>query len=130
MVSDGEAAFRAMLVQPYKPVVLHGDLHHFNVLEHEGEWLAIDPHGYIGPPIFEVGAMMKNPWPDILNTDDMPALMTRRINLLANELAWSATAVAQSAFVYSVISLLWDMETNDMPGIFTPVARCLHKLAT
>ena len=131
MVTDGETAFRAMLSQPYKPVVVHGDLHHFNILEHgNSEWLAIDPHGYIGPPIFEVGAMMKNPWPGILDAPDMAALMARRINILADELDWPAEEVASSAFVYAVISLLWDMETNDKPSDFVPVVECLHQLVS
>jgi streptomycin 6-kinase len=131
MVTDGANAFRAMLAEPYEPIVLHGDLHHFNILEHgNGEWLAIDPHGYIGPPIFEVGAMMKNPWPDILDDPDMTSLMKRRITILADELGWSPADVTRSAFVYAVISLLWDFKFEDKPGSFVPVVRCLHRLAT
>jgi streptomycin 6-kinase len=128
MIADGERAFEAMLAEPFQPVVLHGDLHHFNVLEHEGEWLAIDPHGYIGPSIFEVGAMMKNPWPDILDNPDMAALMTRRINILSEELGWTKADITRSAFVYACISLLWDFKFDDKPGSFVPIAACLHKL--
>jgi streptomycin 6-kinase len=129
MVSAGEKVFRTMLSQPFDPVVLHGDLHHFNILEHgDNNWVAIDPHGYTGPPIFEVGAMMKNPWPDILDAPDLTALMTRRISILADVLGWPAEAITRSAFVYVVISLLWDMELNDRPGAFVPVAECLWAL--
>jgi streptomycin 6-kinase len=32
------------------PVVLHGDLHHDNILRAGGGWLAIDPKGVIGEP--------------------------------------------------------------------------------
>ncbi|MHA1564098.1 MAG: aminoglycoside phosphotransferase family protein [Alphaproteobacteria bacterium] len=130
MVKDGANAFRAMLAEPFEPVVLHGDLHHFNILRNGDDWLAIDPHGYIGPPIFEVGAMMKNPWPDILDDPDMTALMKRRITILADELGWSAANVTRSAFVYAVISMLWDFKFDDKPGSFVPVVRCLHRLAT
>ena len=45
-------------------VVLHGDLHHDNVLAAEREpWLAIDPHGVVGDPGYEVGALLYNPDP-------------------------------------------------------------------
>jgi streptomycin 6-kinase len=45
-------------------VVLHGDLHHDNILAADREpWLAIDPHGVVGDPGYEVGALLYNPDP-------------------------------------------------------------------
>ena len=52
-------------------VVLHGDLHHDNILRADREpWLAIDPHGVVGDPGYEVGALLYNPDPD--RRDDDP----------------------------------------------------------
>ncbi|OGV41977.1 MAG: aminoglycoside/hydroxyurea antibiotic resistance kinase [Legionellales bacterium RIFCSPHIGHO2_12_FULL_42_9] len=42
-------------------VLLHGDLHHYNILQHQSEWLAIDPKGIIGEREFEIGACLRNP---------------------------------------------------------------------
>src|SRR5262245_24595375 len=46
-----------------RPRLLHGDLHHYNVLfdSHRG-WLAIDPKGVIGELEYEVGAALRNPY--------------------------------------------------------------------
>jgi len=42
--------------------VLHGDLHHDNILRAAREpWLAIDPKGRVGEPICEYAALVRNP---------------------------------------------------------------------
>ncbi len=44
-------------------VVLHGDVHHFNILHSdERGWLAIDPKGILGPRIYEYANMLCNPY--------------------------------------------------------------------
>jgi streptomycin 6-kinase len=130
-ISDGERSFSDLLAKPARPLVLHGDLHHFNILrDEEGGWRAIDPHGYWGPPIFEVGAMMKNPLPVIFDDADMPALMTQRVHLLARVLGHDAAAIHRSSFVYAVISLLWTIEIGGDWRPFVPVVECLACLQT
>ena len=43
-------------------VLLHGDLHHDNILRSGREgWLAIGPFGVFGDPGFEAGALLYNP---------------------------------------------------------------------
>lgn len=45
-----------------QPVLLHGDLHHENVLHHdERGWLAIDPKGLLGPREFDYCTIFTNP---------------------------------------------------------------------
>jgi streptomycin 6-kinase len=41
--------------------LIHGDLHHFNILEGPDGWVAIDPKGLLGDPAFEVTGYMRNP---------------------------------------------------------------------
>jgi streptomycin 6-kinase len=72
-------------------VVLHGDLHHDNVLRAEREpWLAIDPHGVVGDPGFEVGAMLYNPDP-ARRDRELLALVPARIEQLADGLGCPRT---------------------------------------
>jgi streptomycin 6-kinase len=68
-------------------VALHGDLHHDNILRAtRSEWLAIDPHGLVGDPCYEIGSLLFNPDPD--NRDPaLTALVPRRVEQLADELA-------------------------------------------
>ena len=43
------------------PALLHGDMHHFNILRHGDSWVVIDPKGLVGDPSFEVVGFMRNP---------------------------------------------------------------------
>jgi streptomycin 6-kinase len=62
LVAHANATYVNLLNSQDNPIVLHGDLHHDNVLfDQKRGWLAIDPKGYIGEPTFEVGAMLRNP---------------------------------------------------------------------
>lgn len=47
-------------------VLLHGDLHHDNILQNGDGWLVIDPKGFIGDPAFEPAAYLCNPIPELL----------------------------------------------------------------
>src|SRR5262249_55531198 len=42
-------------------VLLHGDLHHGNILSHQNTYKAIDPKGVIGDKAFEAGTWIRNP---------------------------------------------------------------------
>ena len=50
-----------LLADDAAPVVVHGDLHYFNVMADEaGEWLAIDPKPMAGDPHYEPAPMLWN----------------------------------------------------------------------
>ena len=48
------------------PALLHGNLHHDNMLNHHGQWVIIDPKGVIGDPAFEVTNFLRNPMPELM----------------------------------------------------------------
>ena len=62
LVQRAEAASQEFFAEAYVPTLIHGDLHHFNILSSERSWLAIDPKGVIGPAAYEVGPLLTNPW--------------------------------------------------------------------
>ncbi len=93
------------------PVLLHGDLHQDNILAAEREpWLAVDPKGVIGEPVYETGALLRNFWPDILSVANPKALMARRIDQLAAELGFERTRIYDWAFAQAVLSVIWTVE--------------------
>jgi streptomycin 6-kinase len=94
-------------------VVLHGDLHHDNVLAAEREpWLAIDPHGVVGDPGYEIGALLYNP--DPAGTDDTVLdLVDARMEQLADGLAMPLDRVVAWGFVQAVLSEVWSFEGHD-----------------
>lgn len=61
LVACAEAA-RSLLAEPREIGVLHGDLHHGNVLAFgEDDWRAIDPKGLVGERCFDFAALFMNP---------------------------------------------------------------------
>ncbi len=60
------ATARELLAHPQDVVVLHGDIHHDNVLDFGARgWLAIDPKGLIGERGFDYANLFCNPETDI-----------------------------------------------------------------
>jgi streptomycin 6-kinase len=98
-------------------VVLHGDLHHDNVLRTSDRlpgWLAIDPHGVVGDPVAEVGAMLYNPDPP-RRDPELLALVPARVEQLADGLGASEDRVIAWGFVQAVLSEVWTAEEQGAP---------------
>lgn len=96
-------------------VVLHGDLHHDNVLRASREpWLAIDPHGVIGDPGAEVGPMLYNPDPSDRDPT-LTALVPARIEQLADGLGLAVDRVVAWGFVGAILSEVWNAEDPTAP---------------
>jgi streptomycin 6-kinase len=97
-------------------VVLHGDLHHDNLLASDREpWLAIDPHGVIGDPGYEAGALLHNPDPG-RRDDALLDLVPARVEQLADGLGMPAGRVVAWGFVKAVLSEVWTTEGDGAPG--------------
>ena len=112
LVERAEALFTELLPSQSKPVVLHGDLHHFNVLAAQREpWLAIDPKGVVGEPAYDTGALLHNPT-GLLNTSHPGRVLDRRIDLLAEELDLDRSRVREWAISQAVLAAYWGWEDS------------------
>ena len=101
-----------------KRVVLHGDLHHFNILSTERQpWLAIDPKGVIGECEYEVGALLRNPIPDIATILNTKKVLARRLDLLAEQLNFDRQKILAWSFCQAVLATVWsiDGQAEDWP---------------
>ena len=118
-----EALYASLVATQAKPVVLHGDLHHWNILRAVREpWLAIDPHGVIGEPAFEVGPWMRNPVGDPGDADESassaePAgrrgILDRRLDIFSEELDIDArSGFATGASPSAMLSACWSDESG------------------
>jgi streptomycin 6-kinase len=95
--------------------LLHGDLHHDNVLRAEREpWLAIDPHGVVGDRGYDCGAMLYNPDPD-RREEHLLALVPARIDQLADGFELPVDRVLAWGFVMGVLSEAWTAQ-GGTPG--------------
>ena len=113
LVRKAEGLFADLLASMDAPMVLHGDLHHFNILSAQRQpWLAIDPKGIIGEPAYETGAFIRNPMPDIFFAPDLSRLLDKRIRLFAEELGFDPVRIYGWATAQAVLSAWWTFEDN------------------
>ena len=93
-----------------KTRLLHGDLHHDNVLfDSKRGWLAIDPKGVIGELEYELGAALRNPYnrPDIFA---QPQVIEKRLKQFAAKLPIDQVRALRWGFSQAVLSAIWGIE--------------------
>jgi streptomycin 6-kinase len=110
-VEMAEALIPELFANSSPPLLIHGDLHHFNILSSERGWLAIDPKGVIGPPEYEVGPLLLNPWNDIKGVN-ATRITERRIAILSERLDFPRRSLRGWAICHAVLSAWWDIEGN------------------
>jgi streptomycin 6-kinase len=117
VVEHAERTYAELAADPAAPaVLLHGDLHHENVLRsHRAGWLAIDPAGVLGEPAYEVGPLLLNPWDELLRWPDPARVLARRVDQLAEGLAVDADRVRRWGFAFAVLSAVWFDEDGRGP---------------
>lgn len=102
---------RDQLLKTAEPdVLLHGDLHHDNVLQNGNDWMVIDPKGVIGEPAYEVAAFIRNPMPELLTHENAPNIIHNRITRLAGLLELPSQRILDWCFVQAVLSWAWAIE--------------------
>ncbi|MFF2483246.1 aminoglycoside phosphotransferase family protein [Paenibacillus sp. NPDC058071] len=96
---------------PRKQLLLHGDLHHYNILsapESEGGWIAIDPKGVIGEAEYGTIPLLLNKLPE--HPGQQRDVLRRRVELLCSELSLDRTRLLEWGFSHSVLSAWWCLE--------------------
>jgi streptomycin 6-kinase len=111
LVARAESLFAGLLASSGAPVLLHGDLHHWNILAAtRAPWLAIDPKGVAGEPAYEVGALLRNPWGKPLDLAHPGRVQARRVAVLAERLGFDPARIAGWALAQAVLSAWWSIE--------------------
>jgi streptomycin 6-kinase len=93
-----------------EPALLHGDLHHGNVLsDHTRGWCAIDPKGVVGELEYELGAALRNPFdrPDLYASLDV---VERRLDHFALVLGIDSSRARGWAFAQAVLAAISSIE--------------------
>ena len=94
------------------PILLHGDLHHDNILAHDNEWKVIDPKGVIGELAYEVGCFVRNPLHELPNHNDCLNIITNRINQLSGNLELDPNRIVKWCYVQTVLAVVWALEDH------------------
>ena len=102
---------RDQLLKTAEPdVLLHGDLHHDNILQNGNDWVVIDSKGVIGEPAYEVAAFIRNPIPELLNYDDTQNIIHNRVTRFAEFLELPSQRILDWCFVQAVLAWAWALE--------------------
>ena len=118
LVDRVEQSVKDFFAENHKPVLMHGDFHHFNILSSERGWLVIDPKGVIGPAGYEVGPFLINPWGDLLNGINQRRMTKRRIDILHEQLGFERERIREWGVAHAVLSTWWHIEDNTGGGEF------------
>jgi streptomycin 6-kinase len=118
---------RRLLATERETVVLHGDLHHDNVLHSARGWLAIDPKGLIGERTYEVANLLCNPQPygDIVHRRER---MLRLAMLYAERLGLDVQRVLGFALAHAGLSAAWSLQDGRDAGYRVRCAEVLDPL--
>ena len=109
LVEMAERRFDELLSSSSLPVLLHGDLHHLNILKSQNDWKAIDPKGVAGEPSYEICALMLNP--TSRHSNDR-RIQRRRLEVLKEESGLDSHRMLGYAIAQSVLSAWWSFEDS------------------
>lgn len=93
------------------PELLHGDLHHENILYSEDlGWTAIDPKGVSGDPYFDITSFLIN---HLHEKKNPKAILRQRIDLISKELDLDKERFLKASIAMSTLYAAWGIEDDD-----------------
>jgi streptomycin 6-kinase len=111
LVDKAENLFKELIATSAEPMLVHGDLHHDNVLSSDRNgWLTIDPKGVAAEPAYETAAMIRNPYEKMKNRADLQNIISKRIRILSEELQLDAQRIHQWCLAQTVLSAVWNYQ--------------------
>ncbi len=112
MLAAGAA--RELLAHPQGDQLLHGDIHHGNILDFgERGWLAIDPKGLSGERGFDYANLFCNPDPE---TATAPGRVARRAEVVAEAANLDRRRLLMWVLAWSGLSAAWMLSDGEAPG--------------
>ncbi|WP_374570983.1 aminoglycoside phosphotransferase family protein [Phenylobacterium sp.] len=102
-----------LLAEPRDVVVLHGDMHHENILDFgEVGWLAIDPWGVIGERAYDYANIVRNPDLELVCA---PGRIERRLELLSAGAGLDRERLRRWSFAHAGLAAVWEIEDKMNP---------------
>jgi streptomycin 6-kinase len=128
LIDSAHRLYSDLCASQRAPWLLHGDLHHYNVLfDSERGWLAIDPKGVLGEVEYEVGAVLRNPVerPELFTAH---ATIERRTKQFTEKLNLDYERVLAWGFAQAVLSAIWDIEDGFPVDEMNPALRLANAI--
>ena len=128
LVETAVSHFTDLLASSSEPMLLHGDLHHYNILSAGDGWRVIDPKGVAGEPAYEIGALLRNPF-TIFDEPALKRITARRLDILAETLEMERARLRQWSLAQAVLSAWWSYEDGGNPADWQPTMHLATILA-
>lgn len=91
-------------------VVLHGDIHHGNVLDFDGRWRAIDPKGLFGARTFDYANVFCNPETDLALSN-----FHRRLAIVSEHAGADVDTLRAWVIAWCALSVTWAAKSGGQP---------------
>ena len=109
-------------------VLLHGDLHHSNIICNGPTWVAIDPKGVMGDPVYETNCFIRNPLPELIDYCSIDEILKSRLTIFHENLGFDKQRMLDWGYVQSVVSACWMIENNLSPEVSVKLAHIIEKI--
>lgn len=121
LVAEARTVAHDLLAEQRETVVLHGDIHHENVLDAGPRgWLVIDPKGLLGERTFDFVNILRDP-------DEATALapgrFVRQVGVIAEASGLDRTRLMKWTLAFTCLSAVWILDEGDTPTLDLAVAR-------
>jgi streptomycin 6-kinase len=114
------AAAHDLLAAPQGTAVLHGDIHHGNILDFGARgWLAIDPKGLLGERGFDYANIFCNPDHGLATATGRVA---RQATIIAEASGLERARLLQCVLAYAGLSAAWLLIDGEVPELRLAVA--------
>jgi streptomycin 6-kinase len=107
-VQLAEEFFQQVMETSEGPQLLHGDLHHENILYSEEKgWMAIDPKGVAGDPYFDVISFLINQLESKL---DAKSTLKLRVDTISEQMGLDRGRLLKAAIALGTLYACWGVE--------------------
>jgi streptomycin 6-kinase len=119
-LAKAAAIAKDLLANQGDVTVLHGDIHHGNVLDFGPRgWLAIDPKGLIGERTFDFVNILRNPETGVALA---PGRLGRQASVIAEAAGLDRTRLLQWTVAFTGLSAAWILGDGGTPDVDMAVA--------
>lgn len=108
-LEEAELMFNKLHATSTEPYLLHGDLHHYNILSKNDYWMVIDPQGLIGEREYDLIQYLLNKLPE----KDSAEVIKRRIDIFVEELGLIKERIIMWGVAHSILSTSWSVEDDE-----------------
>lgn len=107
-VQLAEEFFQQVIATSEGSELLHGDLHHENILySEENGWMAIDPKGVTGDPYFDITSFLIN---QLDSKSDPKSTLKLRVDTISEQMGLDRQRLLKAAIALGTLYACWGVE--------------------